>query len=77
MSRKTIRRNNSSKRSNSNEWPLVVYVWIIGLGVSGYLIARIGLYSSPHPVHWLSGLAGAIVGIGVGWVWYRKKGDIL
>ena len=59
------------------EWPLVVYAWIIGLGFAGYVVARIALDGQPHPLHWASGLAGAIIGCGVGWLWYRWRGDIL
>jgi len=77
MSRISNRRKKSIKEKTSKEWPLVVYVWIIGLALLGYIVARIGLYNSPHPIHWLSGLAGAIIGIGVGWMWYRWKGDIV
>ena len=59
------------------DWPLVVYVWIIGLGFAGYIIARIALDGQPHPLHWASGLAGAALGYCVGWMWYRWRGDII
>lgn len=59
------------------EWPVVVYVWIGGLGLAGYLIARVGLDTQPHSVHWAAGLVGAIIGYAVGWLWYRWRGDIL
>jgi hypothetical protein len=65
-------------RTNRREWPLVVYVWIIGLGFSGYLVVgRMILATRPHPVHWAAGLAGAVLGIPIGWLWYRWRGDIL
>jgi hypothetical protein len=57
--------------------PLVAYVWTAGLGLAGYLIARIGLDGFPHPVHWASGLGSGAVGYGIGWLWYRWRGDIL
>ncbi len=40
------------------DWPLVVYVWIGGLGFAGYAIGRIALDGRPHPLHWASGLGG-------------------
>jgi hypothetical protein len=57
-------------------WPLVVYVWMVGLAILGYLAGRIALAAFPHPLHWASGLAGAAVGCLIGWVWYRYKGDV-
>ncbi len=64
------------KNSRSKEWPVVVYVWIFGLAIFGYLIGRIGLNAYPHPYHWLSGLIGGIAGIPIGWLWYRWRGDV-
>jgi hypothetical protein len=59
-------------------WPLVVYLWAIGLGLFGYLvIGRFALSARPHPVHWLAGLVGAAAGVGVGWLWYRYRGDVV
>lgn len=57
--------------------PLVVWMWTLGIGFLSYLVARIALYTSPHPYHWLSALGGGVVGYLVGWLWYRWKGDIL
>jgi hypothetical protein len=59
------------------DWPLVVYAWIVGLGLFGYIAARIALDGYPHPLHWASGVAGAILGVGIGWAWYRWRGDII
>ncbi len=76
MSKKfTSRQVTASKKRR--ETPLVAYVWTAGLGLTGYLIARIGLDGFPHPVHWASGLGGGVVGYGIGWLWYRWRGDIL
>ena len=77
MSRKNIHRKSTRKEKTSKDWPLVVYLWIFGLAFLGYVTARIGLESYPHPIHWLSGLAGGMIGIGVGWLWYRWKGDVI
>lgn len=61
----------------SKEWPLVVYVWIVGLAVFGYIFARVALYAYPHPLHWGSGLVAGLIGVPVGWAWYRWRGDII
>jgi hypothetical protein len=31
----------------------------------------------PHPYHWGTGIAGGLFGIGIGWIWFRWRGDIL
>lgn len=60
------------------EVPFVVYVWAIGLGFFGYLIiGRFALAARPHPYHWAAGLLGIAVGVIVGWLWYRWRGDIV
>jgi len=59
------------------DWPLVIYVWIAGLAILGYVVARIALDGYPHPLHWGSGLIGGLLGIPIGWAWYRRRGDIL
>ncbi len=64
------------KNIKKKEWPIVVYLWMIGLAFLGYSIARIVLDTSPHPYHWISGLAGGVIGIALGWIWYWKLGDI-
>jgi hypothetical protein len=58
-------------------WPLVVFVWMVSLGFLGYMVFRIALDAYPHPVHWLGGLGGAFIGFGIGWLWYRWRGDIV
>ncbi len=60
----------------SKEWPVVVYVWMLGSAFIGYVIGRIVLDVYPHPYHWASGLVGGVVGILIGWAWYRWRGDI-
>ena len=59
------------------EWPLVVYVWIGGLGFTSYIVAGIAFNGQPHPLHWASGLVGAIIGGFAGWLCYRWRGDIV
>ena len=64
------------QKARNKEWPVVVYIWTVGLALFGYLIGRIGLNAYPHPYHWLSGLVGGLAGIPIGWLWYRWRGDV-
>lgn len=77
MSRIRVSRTASKAETQKNEdWPVVIYVWIIGLAIVSYVIARMVLDAYPHPYHWFSVLAGGVVGIPIGWLWYRWRGDI-
>jgi len=77
MSKRIVKTRRKPERAR-REWPLVVYIWVVGLGVSGYVIVgRLLLATRPHPVHWLAGLVGALVGVPLGWLWYRWRGDVL
>jgi hypothetical protein len=60
----------------SKEWPVVVFLWSGGLALVGYITGRIALSTMPHPYHWLSLLIGLVLGIPVGWLWFRWRGDI-
>jgi ABC-type branched-subunit amino acid transport system permease subunit len=71
-----MKTHHPSKSTPHREWPAVVYLWAIGLGLFTYAIARFALDGKPHPLHWLSGLAGGAVGIAVGWLWFRWRGDV-
>ena len=66
----------TNKTKKSKEWPAVVYLWALGLALLSYIIARFVLDSYPHPYHWSIGIAGGILGVGIGWVWYRWRGDV-
>jgi hypothetical protein len=80
MERRKMSRFKTTKaksQKKSKEWPLIVYMWIVGLAVFGYIAARIALFSYPHPLHWASGLAAGLIGVPVGWAWYRWRGDII
>ena len=77
MSRIKIAKSFSTKAAKRRkEWPAVVYFWMIGLAFASYVVARIALDAYPHPYHWLSGLAGGLAGIPIGWLWYRWRGDV-
>ena len=55
----------------------MVYLWAFGLGIVGYsVVGEMILEPKPHPIHWLSGLVGEVLGIGIGWLWYRWRGDV-
>ena len=60
----------------TKEWPAVVYIWMMVLGIAGYLTGEIALSARPHPYHWLLLLIGVVMGNLVGWLWYRWRGDI-
>lgn len=70
----TVKHQKAAKKEG---WPVVVYFGMIGLGLLSYVIARIALDGSPHPIHWVSGLVGGLVGFFAGWLWYRFRGDII
>jgi len=78
MSRIKVSKTSSSQEEQpKKEWPAVVYLWAFGLAITGYAMARVGLSELPHPYHWASGLIGGILGIFVGWAWYRWRGDVI
>lgn len=58
--KKSNKRSDRGRKANpSAEWPPVVFIWMIGLGLLGYVFGRIAFDALPHPVHWLSGLVGS------------------
>jgi hypothetical protein len=65
------------EKKKTKEWPIVVCVWAFGLALVSYVLARVVLNAYPHPYHWGTGIAGALFGVGIGWLWYRWRGDIL
>ena len=74
---KVTKKPSSKKAEKQKEWPVVVYLWAIGLGLMGYLAVGEAIFESrPHPIHWLVGVVGGVVGIGIGWLWYRWRGDV-
>lgn len=78
MSRvKVTKRKQDKAPTREKEWPVVVYIWAIGLAIVSYAVARAALDGQPHPYHWLSGLVGGVAGIPIGWLWYRWRGDVL
>lgn len=74
--KRRISKTGKLESRKSKEWPVVVYLWAIGLGLIGYLAGEVTLSTRPHPYHWLLLLVGILLGIGVGRFWYRWRGDI-
>lgn len=69
--------NKKPEKEKQKDWPVVVYIWAIGLFIAFWLIGGEAFFGAkPHPIHWLVGLVGGLVGIPVGWLWYRWRGDV-
>ncbi len=73
----TPKTRKSKAKPARHEWPAVAYLGTFGGAFLGYVVTRIALYAFPHPYHWAGGLAGALLGCGGGWLWYRQRGDII
>ena len=77
MSPRLSKQKNKTKK-DEKEWPLVVYMWAIGLGLVGYLVIGEMVFEiKPHPIHGFSGIIGGVIGVGLGWVWFRWRGDVI
>lgn len=73
----TLNKNSKQKINAKQEWPVVFYLWAIALGLMSYLaVGEAVLESKTHPVHWLAGLIGGVLGVGIGWLRYRWRGDV-
>ncbi len=78
MTKKMNNRNGQKHTTGPDHWPVVVSVAAFAFGTIGYVIVgEIILSAQPHPLHWISGLVSGALGVGLGWVWYRWKGDII
>lgn len=67
----------SNEKKKKREWPVVVYFWTFGSGALGYILSNIGLVHLPHSYHWVTGIIAGLVGMLIGWIWYRWRGDII
>ena len=77
MEKMSKKSTNPRKKSDKKEWSVAVYIWAFGLGILGYLIVGEAIFEArTHPIHWLSGLVSGLAGIGIGWLWYRWRGDV-
>jgi len=49
----------------------------VGTALVAYFIAEVALGAKPHPIHWAALVGGGLLGIPLGWLWYRWRGDII
>ncbi len=57
-------------------WPAVVYLWGFVMALVGYVIIESVFHPKSHAIHWLSAIAGGLLGFGIGWLWFRLRGDV-
>jgi hypothetical protein len=74
---KKTKSHTADQPTKKKETPVVVYFWTFGLAILGYTLSNIGLSGLPHAYHWTTGILGGIAGFGIGWIWYRWRGDII
>lgn len=58
------------------DWPLVVYLWDFAAAFAGYVIVDAIFHPRSHLLHWLTAATGGLVGMGIGCLWFRWRGDI-
>ena len=58
------------------EWPPVIYLWGFAMAFLGYLVVELISHLKSHPIHWLTALGGGLVGVVIGWFWFRWRGDV-
>jgi hypothetical protein len=49
---------------------------MVGLGILAYVAGQVVLDANNHPVHWLLGFIGLVVGCLIGWIWYKFRGEM-
>lgn len=76
MSKARTKKSRPIPQQKKGERPAVVYFWALGLAILAYVVGRIALDGWPHPYHWLAALTGGLIGIPIGWLWYRWRGDV-
>ena len=57
--------------------PAVVYLAAVGTALLFYFIAEVTLGAKPHPLHWAALVGGGLLGLPLGWLYYRWRGDII
>jgi len=70
----TLHRAGREKSKTDKGIPLIVVFWALGLGLLGYIGSR--FVFTEHPLHWLSGAGGILLGVVIGYIWYFKRGDV-
>jgi hypothetical protein len=71
----STKRQRKTKRSSSG-LPFVAVVGTMSGFLLAYLVAEVVLSAKPHPLHWLVAATGAVLGAGLGYMWFRLRGDI-
>ncbi len=71
----TLHRPDREKPKSGQGIPLIVFLWALGLGLVAYAVSRFVV--PQHPLHWASAIAGLLVGAGIGYIWYRTRGDVI
>lgn len=70
------KKNRVARKQKGELTSITVYVTAFMFGVVGYLGGQFAL-DEIHPLHWLTGILGIVLGYFVGRKIYRSKGDIL
>ena len=71
------KKRSKQKSREEKEWPVVVYFGMTGCGLLSYTVVEVTTHTTlSHLYHWLAVWIGGIIGIPVGWLWYRWRGDI-
>lgn len=58
------------------QWPLIVHVWALVMAFAAVFAVDALFHPKTHPLHWLSALAGALLGVAIGSLWFRWRGDL-
>lgn len=70
----TLHRTERVKPKTAPGIPLIVFYWAFALGLLGYIGSR--FFFTEHPLHWVSGASGLLLGTLIGYIWYYKRGDV-
>lgn len=69
------KRNKKPRYPETVLTPITVYVSAFMFGVIGYFAGQF-ILGEIHPLHWLTGILGIILGYFLGWSIYHRRGDI-
>lgn len=76
MSGKKLKNSKTQENITKDEWPIVIYFSAFLIAFLGYLLGEFTLSKYSHIFHWLALLVGGLVGIPLGWLYFRWRGDI-
>ena len=70
-------RSRRKRQRSASGMPLVALIALV-VGLFAFFLAAEGFfYLRPHWWHWLSALAGSILGYVLGMAWYHYRGDVI